>query len=152
MARCGNIYGGGDLHWSRLIPGTIRSLHRQEVPHIRSDGTLTRDYIYVEDVVGAYLLLAQQASCEEIQGQAFNFGSAQPFSVLEIVAIIQKLMGLPDLVPKIHDAVAAEIKHQSLNSLKAQQALSWQVRWPLEEGLQETIKWYAHYFEQVCCV
>ena len=92
VARCGNIFGGGDLNWSRIIPGTIRSFHLNESPVIRSDGTFTRDYVFVDDVIDAYLMLAQNVHRENVQGQAFNFGPNAPSSVLEIVKLLQKLV------------------------------------------------------------
>src|SRR6476646_5070520 len=86
VARCGNIYGGGDLNWSRIVPGTIRSLHHGERPVIRSDGTFKRDYVYVEDAVQAYMLLGEKLDRPGVRGGAFNFGPAKPLTVLQIVA------------------------------------------------------------------
>ncbi len=148
IARCGNIYGGGDLNWSRLIPGTIRSFLNQEAPVIRSDGNFTRDYVYVEDAVNAYLLLAEHSDKSNIQGEAFNFGPAQPYSVLQIVEAIQKLMGAFDIHPQICNQAKGEIKHQSLNSDKAREKLSWSPQFSLEQGLLSTIQWYENYFSK----
>lgn len=146
IARCGNIYGGGDLNWSRLIPGTIRSFLLNETPIIRSDGTFTRDYIYVEDVVDAYLSLAENIHRPEIKGQPFNFGLDGPYTVLQVVELLQELMDCPDLPPKILNSSNAEIRDQSLNSKKAKDLLRWQPFYSLEDGFKKTISWYQSYF------
>lgn len=147
IARCGNIYGGGDLNWSRIIPGTIRSLLQKNRPEIRSNGLFTRDYIYVKDVVEAYLLLAQNLDKPEIQGEGFNFGPNRPYNVLELVQNIQTLMGCEDLTPIILNLAKAEIKDQTLCSKKAARLLSWNPQYSLEQGLIETIDWYKSYLE-----
>ncbi len=144
IARCGNIYGEGDLNWSRLIPGTIRSFHFDQQPIIRSDGMFTRDYIYVEDVANAYLCLGEHLQRPEIQGQAFNFGLDSPFTVLQIVQAIQRLMNCSQLTPKILNQASAEIRDQSLNSKKAKELLGWKHCYSLEEGLLKTIEWYKN--------
>jgi len=147
IARCGNIFGGGDLNWSRIIPGTIKNLYQGLSPEIRSDGQSTRDYIYVEDVVNAYLLLALAARREDVQGQAFNFGPNRPHTVLEIVETLRKLMGRTDLLPNIQNHARAEIKDQTLSSAKAERILGWKPTFDLESGLLATIKWYENYLE-----
>ena len=124
IARCGNIYGGGDLNWSRIIPGTIRSLFNNEAPEIRSNGLFTRDYIYVRDVVEAYLTLAKNLEKEEIHGQAFNFGPNRPYSVLEIVETLQSIMNKKNLKPRILNQAKAEIKDQTLCSKKLKKCLT----------------------------
>lgn len=142
VARCGNIYGGGDMHESRIVPGTIRSLQRGEAPIIRSDGTYLRDYLYVTDVVRAYLLLADA----ELPGgslRAFNFGPNQPTSVLKIVEMITRLMHCEHLQPKILNEAKAEIHDQYLSSALAKKLLGWSPAVGLEEGLEKTIAWYA---------
>jgi CDP-glucose 4,6-dehydratase len=148
IARCGNIYGGGDLNWSRIIPGTIKKLYNREAPEIRSNGLFTRDYIYVKDVVLAYLELAEQLNRESIQGEAFNFGPNQPYTVLDIVNRIQLIMGLSDIRPKILNQAQAEIKDQTLSSKKALELLSWEPTYSLNDGLKETIEWYKFYLDQ----
>lgn len=152
IARCGNLYGGGDLNWSRLIPGTIRNFHGGVAPVIRSDGTYTRDYLYVEDAVQAYLLLALNANKENVRGQAFNFGPNEPFSVLEIVSALQRLMNCFDLPPQVLGQAKEEIRDQSLDSQKARQILGWKPLFNLEEGLQRTIHWYKNYLEKEMAV
>jgi CDP-glucose 4,6-dehydratase len=145
VARCGNIYGGGDLNWSRIVPGTIRSLLEGRPPVLRSDGTFTRDYIYVQDVVDAYLLLAERAEDEGVRGEAFNFSPGKPLSVLEITAEIQRLMGREDLEPIILNQAKAEIRDQYLDSTRAEDRLEWSSRYPLDSGLKETIEWYSRF-------
>lgn len=149
VARCGNLYGGGDLNWSRLIPGTIKNYHLNVAPVIRSDGTFTRDYLYVEDAVHAYLMLATHAHKENISGQAFNFGPNAPYSVLEIVDALQRLMNRHDLPPRILNEAKEEIRDQSLDSKKAKDTLGWKPLFSLEEGLIRTIDWYNQYLQEV---
>ena len=147
IARCGNIYGGGDLNWSRIVPGTIRSLWRGEPPILRSDGTLTRDYIYVLDVVDAYLRLGERAGEEGVRGEAFNFSYGQPFSVLEMTHGLQKVMGREDLDPVILNEAHGEIRDQHLDSTRAMTRLGWSGSYTLEEGLAETARWYRDFLE-----
>lgn len=142
IARCGNIYGGGDLNWSRIVPGTIRSVLRGERPVLRSDGTYVRDYLYVEDVVDAYLLLADGADREGVRGEAFNFSPERPLTVLEITRALLGLLGRQDLPPVILDDARAEIRDQFLDSSKARRVLGWVPRWSLEDGLRATVAWY----------
>lgn len=143
ISRCGNIFGGGDLNWSRLIPGTIRSLLQNERPLLRSDGTYIRDYIYVKDVVRAYLLLAENA--QGFLGEAFNFAPSQPHTVKTIVSTLLTLMDCDYLDPIYCNQAAHEIKDQYLSSEKATRLLGWRPYYTLEEGLKETILWYEGY-------
>lgn len=145
IARCGNIYGGGDLNWSRIIPGTIKSLYNRTPPIIRSNGKFTRDYIYVKDVVNAYITLAEATHREEISGEAFNFGPNRPYNVIDIVTALQKVMNCEDLIPEIQDKAKAEIPDQTLCSNKAESILEWRPTYSLEAGLTETIDWYLNY-------
>lgn len=141
IARCGNIYGGGDLNWSRIVPGTIRSLLAGLRPVLRSDGTMIRDYIYVRDVVDAYIALAEASDRPEIAGEAFNFSPESEYSVLEIVSAIGEAMGIdPD--PNIVNTARAEIQRQTLDSSKAHRLLGWKSGWKLADGLRETVAWY----------
>lgn len=149
IARCGNIYGGGDLNWSRIVSGTIRSILENQAPVIRSDGTFVRDYIYVEDAVEAYINLAQALAQPQIHGEAFNFSSESHVSVIEIVNTIRRLMGREDLNPVILNGVRAEIKDQYLSSAKARKLLGWEARYTLEEGLRKTIQWYKKFFSEI---
>ena len=142
IARCGNIYGGGDLNWSRIVPGTIRSLLAGERPVLRSDGSYIRDYIYVQDVVDAYLALAVHVHDPGVPGEAFNFSPETRVTVLEITRTIQRLIGRPDLEPVILNEAKAEIRDQYLDAAKARRVLGWTPRYDLERGLRETIAWY----------
>ncbi len=146
ITRLGNIYGGGDLNWNRIVPGTIRSLHYGERPVIRSDGTLVRDYIYVKDAVHAYITLAELLHREEVRGEVFNFAPEQPISVLELVQRISEHMGRPDLPPLVLGTATGEIKHQYLSAEKARRVLGWRPRYTLDDGLRETIAWYREFF------
>jgi len=148
IARCGNVYGGGDLNWSRIVPGTIRSLLCGERPVLRSDGTFVRDYIYVEDVVQAYLAVGEAIETREVAGDAFNFSTESWVPVADIVFLIQKLMGRTDLKPLVLDRAAGEIVNQSLSARKAQELLGWTHRFELEAGLPPTIEWYKAFFRQ----
>jgi CDP-glucose 4,6-dehydratase len=145
VARCGNIYGGGDLNWSRVVPGTIRSILKGERPIIRSNGKFVRDYIYVEDVSQAYLRLAEHLVDGAVQGQGFNFSIGKPMTVLEIVGVIQKLMHAEHLEPIIKNTAKAEILSQYLSSEKAERLLKWKPSCGLEKGLEETISWYREF-------
>ena len=147
VTRLANIYGGGDLNWNRLIPGTIRSVIRGHKPIIRSDGTFERDYLYVKDAVRGYLLLASRLTDPEICGQAFNFGLDQPVGVLETVQAIIRLVGKPQLEPIILDQAHNEIPDQYLDASKARSVLGWEPNYSLEQGLVESIEWYTDYLD-----
>jgi CDP-glucose 4,6-dehydratase len=142
VARCGNIFGGGDMNWNRLVPGTIRALTHGEQPRIRSDGTYVRDYLYVKDAAAAYLVLAEQAACPGVRGEAFNFSAACPKTVLEVVECISELMGTQHLRPRILNEVRNEIPSQVLATDRAHERLDWRPKYHLAAGLRETIDWY----------
>jgi CDP-glucose 4,6-dehydratase len=144
ITRCGNLFGGGDLNFNRLIPGTIRSALEGSRPVIRSDGKFVRDYFYVQDAADAYLLLAESMNRDDVLGQAFNFGTEEPVSVLELVRKILGLMGKFSLDPVILNEANHEIPRQFLDCSKARRILNWHPRHSLEDGLRETIDWYAH--------
>ncbi|MCW5979510.1 MAG: GDP-mannose 4,6-dehydratase [Bryobacteraceae bacterium] len=143
ITRCGNLFGGGDLNFNRLVPGSIRSALRDEPPVIRSDGKFIRDYFYVRDAVEAYLLLAEKLPETPFAGQAFNFGNEQPMSVLEVVELILDLCGKRELKPRILNEAAHEILEQYLDCSKARNLLDWRPRYSLRDGMRETIEWYA---------
>jgi CDP-glucose 4,6-dehydratase len=146
ITRCGNFYGGGDLNWNRVVPGTIRSVIRGQRPIIRSDGHYVRDYFYIEDGAAAYILLAEHlAQNTDISGQAFNFSNETPISVLELVARILSLMETK-LEPVIRGEVTHEILKQYLNANKAHRVLGWHPIYTLDEGLKRTISWYQEFF------
>lgn len=146
IARCGNIYGGGDLNWSRIVPGTIRSLLQGTRPVLRSDGSMVRDYIYVRDVVSAYLMLAEQSVETNLVGEAFNFSPEKGYTVLEILNEIASAMNM-NADPIIENRVTMEIQNQTLDSSKARRILSWHPRWSTADALRETVSWYREYLE-----
>jgi CDP-glucose 4,6-dehydratase len=146
ITRCGNFYGGGDLNWNRVVPGTIRSVLRGQRPVIRSDGQYIRDYFYIEDAAEAYILLAEKLSKKAgLAGKAFNFSNETPLSVLELVELILKLMD-SDLKPIIRNEASNEIRRQYLNAKKARRVLGWKPLFSLDEGLKKTIGWYGKFF------
>lgn len=147
IARCGNIYGGGDLNWSRIVPGTIRSFFEQQAPIIRSDGKFTRDYLFIEDISQAYMLLAEKLDQPGVRGEAFNFGPGHPYSVIDVVDAIAKIMQPKGLAPKILNQAAAEIRDQHLASDKAAKILGWKPKYSLGAGLEKTIPWYLDYLK-----
>ena len=145
VTRCGNFYGGGDLNWSRIVPGTIRSILRARRPVIRSDGQFIRDYFYVEDGAAAYALLAERlAEDRSIAGEAFNFSNEQPISVLDLTHTILKLMD-SSLEPLIRNEATNEIRRQYLSAAKARERLGWKPLFQLEDGLLRTIEWYRKF-------
>lgn len=145
ITRCGNFYGGGDLNWNRIVPGTIRSVLRGQPPVIRSDGNYIRDYIYVEDAAAAYILLAERlAENHNLYGQAFNFSNEVQITVLQLVEKILALMG-SNLKPDIRNEASNEIRAQYLSAAKARRVLGWSPLFTLEEGLRRTIEWYQNF-------
>jgi len=147
ITRCGNFYGGGDLNWNRLVPGTIRSLLHHERPVIRSNGKLVRDYFYVEDGAAAYMLAAEQlAAHPKLKGEAFNLSYGSPMTVLEMTAQISKLMK-SNPKPIVRNEASNEIQEQYLDASKARKILGWAPEWNMEAGLRKTIAWYTDYFK-----
>jgi len=145
IARCGNIYGGGDLNWSRIVPGSIRDLLSGDVPVIRSNGKFLRDYVYVEDAVDAYLTMASGISNQNVNGEAFNFSREEPISVLDIYAAICKATVGKYIEPKIMNNAKNEIVDQHLSSAKARAVLGWESKYALDQGLIETVAWYRQH-------
>ena len=145
ITRCGNFFGGGDLNWNRLVPGTIRAVFRGQRPVIRSDGNYVRDYLYIEDAAAAYMLLAEKlADHPELRGQAFNFAHDTTLTVLEMVERILALMG-SDLPPEVKNEANNEIRYQHLDASKAQEMLQWTPLFSLDTSLQKTISWYEKF-------
>jgi CDP-glucose 4,6-dehydratase len=145
ITRCGNFYGGGDLNFNRIVPGSIRSLINNESPVIRSDGSYIRDYFYIKDAVYAYTHLAQKMNELKIKGEAFNFSNELQVTVLELVNKIISIMGKERIKPKILGTAKNEIPHQYLSAKKAKNMLGWKPKYALEEGLKETVDWYAKF-------
>ncbi|QCT28994.1 GDP-mannose 4,6-dehydratase [Bacillus velezensis] len=147
ITRCGNLYGGGDLNFNRIIPQTIQLVLNGEAPEIRSDGTFIRDYFYIEDAVEAYLLLAEKMEELNLAGEAFNFSNEIQLTVLELVEKILKAMD-SDLKPKVLNQGSHEIKHQYLSAEKARKLLNWTPAHTIDEGLEKTIEWYKVFFQK----
>ena len=147
VTRNANTYGGGDLNFSRIIPDAVSCILRGKQFLIRSDGTPLRDYMYIEDAVTGYIALAEQVDREDVRGQAFNFGSAQGISVIELFKRIAKICGRPDLQPKILGEAKNEIDSQYLAIDKAKRILNWEPKWDLDEGIRMTVDWYRQYFK-----
>jgi CDP-glucose 4,6-dehydratase len=145
VTRCANLYGGGDLNWSRLIPGTIRSVIRGKPPVIRSDGTFIRDYLYIPDAVAGYLRLAERMDAAGVAGEAFNFGMNDPRSALEVVQTIIDISDQPTLEPCVLGEAENEIRAQYVDSDKAKRWLDWAPQHSLKEGLRETLSWYREF-------
>lgn len=145
ITRCGNFYGAGDLNWNRIVPGTIRSVLREQRPVIRSDGTYIRDYFYVEDGAAAYMLLAEKLAADPgLRGHAFNFSNEVQVTVRELVDKILAALG-SSLVPEVRDEAQREIRHQYLSAEKARRMLDWKPLFTLDEGLARTIEWYREH-------
>ncbi len=146
VTRCGNFFGGGDLNWNRIVPGTIRSIIRNTPPVIRSDGLFVRDYFYVEDGAAAYMRLAETlAQRPDLLGQAFNFSNEIQVTVIDLVRMILQFMG-SQLEPVVMNEASHEIRHQYLSAEKARRELNWRPEFTLEQGLLATIAWYQEYF------
>jgi len=145
ITRCGNFYGGGDLNWNRIVPGTIRSVLRGEPPVIRSDGQSVRDYFYVEDGAAAYMLLAERLAADtRLRGAAFNFSNEIQLTVSDLVGKILQRMKF-SLQPDIRNEASNEIRHQYLSAERARKLLNWSPLFTLEEGLDRTIDWYRDF-------
>ena len=145
VTRCSNLYGGGDLNWNRLIPGTIQSVLDGQQPVIRSDGSFRRDYLYVADAVRGYLMLAQHLTEPGVRGQPFNLGSGCAVSALEVVRTIVALSDTPEIEPVILNEVKNEILDEYLSPAKAEQAIGWRPQYTLAGGLKEAMDWYKAY-------
>ncbi len=149
ITRCGNFFGGGDLNWNRIVPGTIRSIQRGQRPIIRSDGEFVRDYFYVEDGAAAYMLLTEQlAGNPDLRGEAFNFSNEVQITVRDLVERILRLMG-SHLEPDVRNEASNEIRRQYLDASKARERLAWSPLFDIETGLQRTIRWYQEFFAHV---
>ncbi len=147
IARCGNLFGGGDLNFSRTIPGIIKATLAGEPFVIRSDGKFVRDFLYVKDAAEAYLTLGERlAEDPSISGEAFNFSLGERLTVLDIVHMTLEIMGRNDLEPVIQNIASSEIREQYLDATKASERLGWQPRYSMQEGIRETVDWYREHF------
>ena len=145
ITRCGNFYGGGDLNWNRIVPGSIRSVLRGQPPVIRSDGQYVRDYFYAEDGAAANMLLAEKLAADtSLHGQAFNFSNEIQVTVIDLVQRLLKQMDCK-LEPEVRNEAVNEIRHQYLSAEKARTVLGWSPLFTLDEGLGLTIDWYRKF-------
>ncbi|NDW52459.1 NAD-dependent epimerase/dehydratase family protein [Aliiroseovarius sp. PrR006] len=145
ITRAGNFYGGGDLNFSRIVPGTVRLALQGKAPEIRSDGTMIRDYIYVRDVADGYLAIASQMHRADVAGEAFNLSSERPMNVLDLTREILAATGRDDLEPNILNIAKSEIQEQTVSGAKAERILGWRPNHTLAEALSETVDWYRGY-------
>ena len=145
VTRCGNLFGGGDLNFNRIVPGTIKSILHNEQPVLRSDGSFIRDYFYIEDGALAYINLAEKMDDEKIHGHAFNFSNENQITALDMVNKIIEIMKSP-LKPKILGIASNEITHQYLSAKKARELLSWEPIFSLDDALNKTVAWYKEFF------
>ncbi len=146
VTRCCNIFGGGDMN-PNIVPDTLKKVLKNENPVIRSDGTPVRQYLYIKDAVYAYTLLTEKLLDEKVKGEAFNFGSSDPISVMDLVNLILRLTGKENLKPEILGTAKREIDEQYLSSEKAKKLLNWEPKYSLEDGLKETIEWYKRHLK-----
>jgi len=146
VTRCGNLYGAGDLNWSRLVPGTLRSLLRGQRPIVRSDGHARRDWLYVDDAADLYervgLALLEPPPGERVRGSAFNGGGGDPVAVLDVVDRLRALVGRPDLEPVVLGGARDEIPSQALCNERARRVLGWAPLTALDDGLAAATTWY----------
>jgi CDP-glucose 4,6-dehydratase len=149
VTRFGNLYGGGDNNWNRIVPGTIRSVMRGERPVLRSNGLFVRDYIYVKDAVHAYGLLAERCTDTDVVGRAFNVSDEAPLTVLQVVDEILKQTGRTDLPPIVQNSASGEIMHLALDAGRARALLDWRAQWTFEQGIAESLAWYREFFESI---
>jgi CDP-glucose 4,6-dehydratase len=147
VTRCGNLYGGGDLNWNRIVPDTIKALVEGRAPVIRSDGKFVRDYLYVEDAADGYLRLAERTADVDVRAQAFNLSTGQRASVLEVVDALIAIHGKP-VAPQILNVAKAEIREQHLDSKKAERVLGWRAAHDLAAGLRKSYDWYTQYLRE----
>ncbi len=143
VTRLANVYGPGDLNWSRIVPDTARSLVRGERPIVRSDGTSERDYLYVEDAVDAYIAVAASLDRPELSGRAWNAGWGRPVRVLDVVQTLISVSGRsvePDI--RGEGAPPGEIQRQYLDPTAIREELGWEPKWDLERGLGASWEWY----------
>ena len=147
VARCGNVYGPGDINWSRLIPDAFRSIAGRRALDVRSDGTYKRDYNFIDDIVEAYITLAQCVASKRLAGEAFNFGGGSPHSVFDVLHELERVA--PTFRYRILNTVQGEIHKQYLDSSKARRVLGWRARTSFSDGIRKTGAWYSQYFTEI---
>lgn len=148
VTRNANTYGGGDMNFSRIVPDAIRHILYGKIFEIRSDGKAQRDYMYVKDAANAYMLLGENVQKHGVKGQAFNFGTETPVSVVDLFKKIAAACGKENSAYKILGTAKNEIDKQYLSTKKARNVLGWNPEFSLEDGLKETVGWYKNYFKE----
>jgi CDP-glucose 4,6-dehydratase len=149
ITRCGNIYGPGDFNFSRLIPDALSCFFLNKILKIRSDGKFVRDYVYVDDIVNGYIIIAELLKKQHLGGEAFNLSDEKPVAVVELLNKFNKFkLGRSKLRYKIMNTAKYEIKEQYLCSKKARRVLGWRPKYCIEDGLKKTADWYADYFRK----
>lgn len=146
VTRCGNIYGPGDMNFARILPDALRCMHLGTMLELRSDGTLVRDYIFVEDAADGYLTIAEQMHRPEIVGQAFNISTKNKLSVIDLLKALERATGKP-VKYSIKNTAVNEIKDQYLESTKAKTLLGWEPKHAVEDGLRKTADAYFAFFK-----
>jgi CDP-glucose 4,6-dehydratase len=148
VTRFANIYGGGDLNFSRLIPEAVSAALSGRAPVLRSDGSPERDFLYVEDAAATYLVIADALERDDVRGEAFNAGSGRSFAVGEVVAMIARLAGT-GVEPDVRGTgnPEGEIDRQYVDATKLRERLGWEPAVGLEEGLTRTLDWYREHPE-----
>jgi CDP-glucose 4,6-dehydratase len=149
LVRSDNLYGGGDLNWSRLVPYTVRAILRDEIPVIRSDGQLRRDYVYIEDAVAAYLAIGQRLYNSAVRNQLFRITTGSTTSVIEMVQLIAQIAGKPELEPTVLNERREERLDRPYQPDLEQIVLGWRNQNTLTAGLAQTIEWYRDYLNQL---
>lgn len=142
VTRFGNIYGEGDLNFSRIIPGIMKSIIKNEQLMIRSNGKYIRDYLYVKDVVNGYILLAKNIN--KVKGEAFNFGSDDTLTVVEVIKAIEKSLN-KKIDYKIINTAKNEIPYQSLDYSKIKKSLGWKPKENIRSTAEKILEWYKKY-------
>jgi CDP-glucose 4,6-dehydratase len=148
VTRFANIYGGGDLNFSRLIPEAVSAAIAGRAPVLRSDGSPERDFLYVEDAAAAYLAIADALDRPDVRGEAFNCGGGRPYAVREVVELIARLSGT-GVEPEIRGTgnPSGEIDRQYVDPSKLREVVGFEPSIDLEQGLERTIAWYRQHSE-----
>jgi len=143
ITRFSNVFGPGDINFNRIVPGIFESIIKNKVLLVRSDGKMIREYTYVEDIVNGCIKLAQ--NIDKIKGEAFNFGSKNIFSVIEVIKKIEEILNVK-VNYKILNIAKNEIPKQYLDWTKAKKILGWQPKTSFEQGIKESFNWYKNFY------
>jgi CDP-glucose 4,6-dehydratase len=146
VVRCANVYGGGDLNFSRIVPYAIQCILTEQPIVLRTDGSSRREYLYVEDAVSGMLAAGERLGCGPVSGQSFNLGSGDVLDALTLIGLMEKIAGrsAPEVI-RSRETAPGEILHQSLNWSRAARVLGWRPNVKVESGLEQTIRWYRSF-------